>query len=242
MKRESQIEAYLKKAKNTLGLIEADYKGSGSSSESVENLKIDVTLALVCLRIALDYLGKDIIDHYGIKLSEYQLTHHYFPLKKHAKGYQKCLRESYPGLLLHNQALCTYLESIQPYNFTWAQEFSLLVNKNKHNSLSDQTMIAHRTVLKSGQHTLILNNDSQFIVYEGATVKIGGKVFTGNARIGYDPAASLNEDKLGFDSIEREEVGEYYFVDIPRPVLEFVRESVENVEKIKDNVYSHLGN
>jgi len=222
MKRETSIEALLKRAGNDLDALKTNYEASLHEKHVREDLKVTIKNIFENLRSCLDYIAHDIYETHCATSKKPRRM--YFPIRKTAPEFDKAIAADDPDLQTNAPRIYNLLESIQPYNDPWLGDFNKLNNHNKHQDLVEQTRTEEKRVTVS--------RDGGAVSW-GPGVSFGSGVSIMGVPI--DPRTQMPVP----NNVAHTEVAiwiGFRFVEINQPVIPFVETSTANIATLFNRV------
>ena len=169
------------------------------------------------MRSCLDYIAHDIVESHCPNTKNKL----YFPIRSSKIEFKSLMKKSYADLDTNNQALYSYLETVQPYNNQWISNFNKLNNNNKHQELAEQTRTESRRVTVSGQ--------GEGSVSWGAGVKFGSGVSVMGVPIDQNTQLPVPNKVLETKIITWVD---FKFKETGHSVISFIEKSISQVESI----------
>lgn len=226
MSRKKNVDALIKKCRDSLDYLIKDYQASLDAKEVSEELKIDIKNILENLRSCLDYIARDIHD----KFIPGKASWLYFPIRPNATKFQHVIARDFSGLERTAPEIFSIIEKAQPYNDGWLEKFNRLNNDNKHEGLVEQTRTEAKRVTISQRGG-------------GGSVSWGPGVTFGSAvsvlGVPIDPRTqmpipnSTTETKI-------EIWVDFKFADNNESVIPFLVKSIDMVESICRSIQNYL--
>ncbi|MBI5401433.1 hypothetical protein HZB05_01225 [Candidatus Wolfebacteria bacterium] len=157
----SDINAVLKKAKDSIDKIEKEYNKSLTAQNISDDLLVDIKDYLGNLRSSLDYLRS-------------KVSKHKFPICKTEKEFDNSTTD------LSNEVKNT-IKKWQPFQGNdWISWFNLLNNKSKHLTLIPQIRKEMPQLnISGGQAGISLSGGASISIGRGASISIGGATIPG---------------------------------------------------------------
>jgi len=246
-------KALVEKAHDQLAKIEENYNQSLQLKTISTALKIYIKFFLESMRSALDYSAK----HLHVSFSNQQGAKTvYFPISKKgatSNDFRSQIGQNIPGLLQARPDIVQMLESFQEFSSTqneWLPEMATLVNDNKHDDLTPQTRTEYieKSLTTNTGDTMRWNEGVQFHPKGALVFKPGGKITFGkggSATFGkqgvslmgrrVDPLTQTPIVQQG-DELKRIIWVGFKFADTDKDVLPFLKECLDGVEKIINQI------
>ncbi len=226
MKRAASIEALLRKAKQDFVGFKTAYESSLHEKHVCEDLKVSIKNIFENLRSCLDYLAQDIFETRCASAEKPDRL--YFPIRATSRESVQAISKDYPNLQVTDRVVYDTLEAVQPFLDPWLGQFNKLNNHNKHQDLVEQTRTEarHVTVSRGGSS-----------VSWGPGVTFGSSVSVVGVPI--DPRTQMPVP----NTVTKTEVViwvNFRFKEIDQPVLPFVEASLQNVEKLFQQLRPHI--
>ena len=225
--RKSDIDALIRRSRQTLPTIEKEYRANLESKHISEDLKIDIKNVFENLRSCLDYAAHDLNDVLSSGSSKSRKL--YFPIKQSRAKFDQTISDFFSGMEEFLPNCHSSIERIQPYNESWLGDFNKLNNNNKHQTLVEQT----RT---EGSRTTVTRPGSGSVSWT-SSVRIGGNVRVMGVPI--DPKTQLPVPNSEVET-KLERWVDFSFAETGHSVLPFLKESVDKVESIVSDIYDEL--
>lgn len=227
--RKGDVDALIRRAKDALPKIEAEYGRSLHAKVIEADLRIDIKNFCENLRSALDYIARDIVETHCPGASVKERV--YFPITRDAQAFQRMIAKSYPALDAACPVLHAYLSSIQPFHgakAAWLGDFATVTNENKHDKLVEQKRTETRQVTVS---------NANGAVRWGPGVTFGSGVSVMGVPI--DPRTQLPVP----NNVVKTEIAtwvDFRFDGIDTSALSLLRTSLDGVIAIRDEAYKYL--
>jgi hypothetical protein len=226
MKRETSINALLKKANLDFAELQTAYQSSLHEKQVRDDLKVAIKNIFENLRSCLDYLAQDIFDTHCFPTRKSDRL--YFPIRATPEEFRPAIEKDFPNLPSTAKDVFNILESIQPYRNAWLGDFNKLNNHNKHQDLVEQTRSETKQVTVSR---------------EGGSVSWGPGVTFGSGvsvmGVPIDPRTQMPVP----NTVAKTKVTiwiDFRFKEIGQPVIPFIQTSLQNVEKIFRDLQPHI--
>jgi hypothetical protein len=226
MNREKSIRALIAKAQKDFQTLRQDYDQSLHQQAISEELKIDIKNIFENLRSCLDYIAHDIFESCNIGKTAGKL---YFPIRQSKKEFDQAVSKDFPNLQTINTDVYNILEGVQPYHDDWLSKFNQLNNNNKHQDLAEQTKLESR-------HVRVTSPQGGGVSW-GPGVRFNGSVSVMGVPI--DPKTQL---PIPNNQVKTEITiwVDFKFKENGESVVLFIRQSIENIEKIFMKLSVHI--
>jgi hypothetical protein len=224
--RKGDVDVLLRRSENDFGTVRAAYDKCLHDRAISAELKIDIKNLCGNLRSILDYLARDIREkHYPTANPNARF---YFPIFPDAVQYRSQMNNWFPGLQTVCPDLWNYLESVQPYQTTyaWLGKLNRINNENKHESLVEQTRTETQRVNVS------FGNGS--VSWDPGAVKFGSGVFIGGVPV--NPSTQMPIPHPS-QKVERIIWVDFKFDGINESALALLQQSLKGVSKIASDTY-----
>lgn len=239
MNRKSQIKYLFDIAENILDELKLDYERNVKEKNIDDNeFKTKILFFLICLRVILDYIAKDIADNYAIiptKKREWIK----FPICLNQKEFLK--PEFLNELKKKSQLIYDYLLKIQPIKENnkeniWIWNFNELVNNNKHDQLSPH-IIKKTDGISIGNYKLL-----RLITCNGSEVqdKEGNILIPGNMDVNSENVEEYRKAGKISKAVNREQWDSIHFVGIEENLTNFLDKVLSNIKEIEIKIYKMM--
>ena len=226
--RKSSIDALIRRSREALPKIEAEYNADLAAKNISEDLKIDIKNVFENLRSCLDYAAHDLNEKTMTGSKKAQRL--YFPIRQSSPEFDTAISESFKGMEQSLPACHAAIEQAQPYNDPWLGSFNKLNNNNKHQDLVEQsrTEVTKTTVSRPGG---------------GSISWTSGVRFSGNISVMGVPIDPKTQLPIPNREVETriERWVDFKFAATGQSVLPFLKESVDRVETLVETIYGELG-
>ena len=226
MSREKSILALIKKCRDSMTSLKADYEDSLEAREVSEELRIDIKNILENLRSCLDYIARDVHNSFVSG----SLNRLYFPIRHTANEFQHAISHDFTGLYQSAPDVYAIMEQVQPYKDDWLGKFNRLNNDNKHEDLVEQTRTETKRVTVS-------TKDGGGSVSWGPGVTFGSGVTV--MGVPMDPRTQMPVPNTTTD-IKVELWVDFKFSDNNESVIPFLDNSVDKVDSICKSIQNYL--
>jgi len=226
MSRKKSIAALIRKCRDSMATLKADYQASLSAKTVSEDLKVDIKNILENLRSCLDYIARDIHDKF-ISATPGRL---YFPIRHTATEFNQAISSDFADLDQTAPDVYAILEQNQPFSVDWLGKLNRLNNNNKHEDLVEQTRTETRRVTVSSK-------GGGGSVSWGPGVTFGSGVSVMGVRI--DPRTQMPIPNTTTDT-KVEIWVDFKFQDNNESVIPFLDKSVDKVESICNLIQNYL--
>jgi len=224
--RKDSIEALLTKSKQQLEDIIREYQLSLNKQNISDILKVDIKNYCENIRSILDYLAHEIHDKY---CSASTRTNYYFPILPDNRQFAARMSQWYPSLNSSNNAIYSYLETIQPYNpqCAWLGEFNKINNENKHGDLVEQTKTqSERITAKS-------NSGKSSVSWSPQNVQFGSGVYINGVHV--NPKTQIPEPSPN-QTVMKVIWVDFIFAEINRSAISLLKKTYNGVSKIYEDL------
>lgn len=240
--REEDINLLLDEANENLLIIKGKYKAALTDESIRDILKVKVKTVLEHLRSSLDYCAHDIYDFYyskndGNTEEERNKLKIYFPYGKKPQNFRASLGNNFKKFNEIDIDMYDLLESIQPYksNNNWLIDICLLTNTNKHNRLGKQ--VREDNSLLRVNNVNVIRNVGKSSHIELINCNFNGKHVN---NIVMDKGRIIKCDGNLDSKIELINWVEFKFQDTDIDILNLLCTGIENIKRLKDNIYNIL--
>jgi len=226
-------------AEKELPTIEAEYKASLAEKTVRANLLIEIKNLMENLRSALDFSAHGIFDKYGS--SKKGKPSIYFPYAHPSQTLsdfqkQKRIDACIPGLSASRPDIVKLIEDYQHFadpSNEWLPVFMALNNENKHQQLTPQTRTERKELkISSGGSTISIGEGASISMGPGASMSIGNMNIIGGQKIDVNnPPVTRGPGKTEIITWVS-----FHFTSNNRPVMPFLKQTVEGVKKIVDEL------
>ena len=239
MTRLNDIDALLDGAEELYKRIQTEYEQALETKTLSILLPVYIKNYLENLRSALDYMASEISEEV---LSLGKSHKPYFPIVDNSEiDFRTHMKKNLPDLENILPSLFSFIESMQPYQqagYKFISKLSKLVNENKHNRLSPQTV--------SEQKGLDINfsGGAKISMGPGSSISGGGIISSGDSWISPAGGSISGEEpvKVGGGNINQTVIKwiSFTFDESGENVLDLLRGCRSEVKMVVEGIKPHL--
>lgn len=230
MKRKANIYALLDRSDRDIEALKKEYGESLTAQAVSQELKIDIKNLCGNLRSVLDYFAADVRE--VACPSANTKDRFYFPVLPGQADFIAQTSTWFPGLKSTYPRVCSFLESVQPYQagWEWLGQFNRVNNDNKHGDLVEQTRVETPRAVVTSPGGSAVSWDPRAVSF-GSGVYVGGVPVNLATQLPVPHPAQKVENLIWVD---------FRFRDPDVSVLQLLEQALSGVREIADGLVALL--